>query len=69
MLLQGLQFAIKGRKVTDECITIACDFITKPEAYQRFEFKNLLPNAEGWGQGSWVKNADRGFVRDIPPVM
>lgn len=42
MLLQGLQFAIKGRKGTDECITIACDFITKPEAYQRFEFERYF---------------------------
>lgn len=26
----------KGRKVTDDCITIACDFIKKPEVYQDF---------------------------------
>jgi len=38
MLFQGLQLDIKGRKVTDDCITIVCDFIKKPEAYQDFEF-------------------------------
>lgn len=66
MLLQCLQCKIKGRKVIDDFITIAYDFITKPEAYQKFEFRKIISNAEGWGEDSWVKNADRGFCPGHP---
>lgn len=47
MLIQCLQFKIKGGKVIDDCITIVREFFTKPKAYKKFEFRKIISNAVG----------------------